>query len=300
MVCSVCIATFKRPVLLKKLLNSLVDQILPEDVEIEILIVDNDAEKSAKSIYEQFLDTSQFQIHYYTQPIKNISLTRNMAVEKATGEYILFIDDDEVASQEWIANLLFTLKEFNADAVFGRVISYFIGAPPLWVTKCFLYNRPAPPTGTEALSTRTGNCVVKSSLLKEIRGPFNPEYGVTGGEDTQLFEKLRHKGAKFVNCYEAWTSEFVPPERTQIRWLLKRAFITGNNHTRRRIEFAQSGKIKIRFIQAIIGICYSIISLFLILIPVPKKIWRVHWVLKVAANIGKLYAVFGYFPVQHH
>jgi len=45
---SICIATYKRPELLEILLQSLSKQKLPESVEIEVIIVDNDKSESAK------------------------------------------------------------------------------------------------------------------------------------------------------------------------------------------------------------------------------------------------------------
>lgn len=50
MLYSICIATYKRPELLKKLLESLSKQELPESVEIEVIIVDNDKSESAREV----------------------------------------------------------------------------------------------------------------------------------------------------------------------------------------------------------------------------------------------------------
>ena len=95
--CSVCIPTYKRPELLKKLLNSLAVQQLPSNLKLEIIVVDNDPDLSAEVVCKQFQKAGQLELHYFTQSIKNISLTRNVAIEHAIGEYILFIDDDEIA-----------------------------------------------------------------------------------------------------------------------------------------------------------------------------------------------------------
>lgn len=293
MICSVCIATYKRPHLLRKLLRSLVNQIITDDVKLEIIIVDNDPEESAKFVYEEFSRERQFEFHYLIQPVKNISLTRNRAVKNAKGEFLLFIDDDEVASPEWVSMLLKTIKDFDADAVFGRVVSNFHKKTPEWVKKIYLFNRQCPATGTIAIGTRTGNCAVKASLLKNIPEPFDPTCGITGGEDTHLFEQLRQKGAKFFNCYEACVYEFVPLERTQFIWLLKRAFHGGNGYSKLVIDLAWGKKI-IRLGLAITGICYATISLFFALIALPSNLWRTHWILKFAANLGKIFAVFGY------
>ncbi len=124
-VCSVCIATFKRPALLRKLIQSLFDQKKIDDIILEIIIVDNDIEKSAKEIVSEFSDQTSITISYYEQPIQNISLTRNMTLDKSSGEYIAIIDDDETADNYWIRNLIDTIVRFNADAVFGYVIPVF-------------------------------------------------------------------------------------------------------------------------------------------------------------------------------
>lgn len=295
MICSVCIATYKRPCLLRNLLNSLVAQIISEDVKLEIIIVDNDPEESARPVYRQFRNTRQFEFHYFTQPIKNISLTRNKAVKKATGEFILFIDDDEVASRMWVTTLLKTIRDFDADGVFGRVISNVHNKASRWIRNNYLFNRPCPATGSEATSTRTGNCIVKASLLKEMPGPFDPEYGLTGGSDSHLFYSLKQKGARFINCYEAWVSEFVPPERTRLSWLLRRAFRKGNTYTRKIIDATGERKQITRLTASTKALCLATINLLLILVSLPSTIWHTHWILKTAEQFGRFFAVFGYY-----
>ena len=52
MLYSICIATYQRPEILEKLLESLSKQKLPESVEIEVIIVDNDKSESAKEVVE--------------------------------------------------------------------------------------------------------------------------------------------------------------------------------------------------------------------------------------------------------
>ena len=57
MTCSICIATYKRPILLKKLLESLFAQKVSEEISLEIIVVDNDAKETAKEICSMFKDT---------------------------------------------------------------------------------------------------------------------------------------------------------------------------------------------------------------------------------------------------
>ena len=41
-------------------------------------------------------------ISYIHAPARNISIARNACVEAATGKWIAFIDDDELASENWL------------------------------------------------------------------------------------------------------------------------------------------------------------------------------------------------------
>lgn len=299
MLYSVCIATYKRPELLEKLLTSLSEQKLQDNMELEIIVVDNDKNGSAKEIVEKAGGNLGLNLKYFTQSIKNISLTRNIAVAEAKGEYVLFIDDDEMASPEWVKNNYNTLIKYSADAVFGRVVSYFESNTPEWIKNCFIYNRPSPETGSIAVSTRTGNVIIKTLLLRSVEGPFEPAYGITGGSDTKLFGLLKKNGAKYINCNEAVTYEYVPPERAKLKWLFIRAFRTGNNFVRRKIEFQKKNKFIARIHFLSIGIVFSIISLCLSAIFFFNKTKRINWALKFAANWGKVAAVMGFYPSEY-
>jgi succinoglycan biosynthesis protein ExoM len=293
MLISICVATYKREQLLRKLLESLLVQVIPENISVEVIIVDNDPVETARTVAEEYFAKSDITFKYFTQPEKNISLTRNKAVKEAKGEYIAFIDDDEIADKDWLKNLYSAINDYNADAVFGKVISYFDEATPLWIRNTFLYNRPEPATGSVAEVTRSGNCMIKSSLIKNIPGPFDTRYGLSGGEDTHLFISLSKRGAKYVNCFEAITYEYVPAERSTYKWLIKRAFRTGNTYALQVFEFTDSNLLFEKVKMFFIGITYTFMSVILFLINLFRKEARLHWMLKICANIGKVYALFG-------
>ena len=291
--CSVCIATYKRPDLLNKLLLSLEQQILPSDVEMETLVVDNDAAESARQVCEKFLDSETLHLTYLRQPLKSISLTRNMAVKYATGPYLLFIDDDEFASFEWIATMLQTIETHGADGVVGAVLPDFHPGTPNWMKKAHVFNRPLSPTGTTRRVMSTSNCMVKASLLKTIPGPFDPRYGLTGGEDVHLFNQLYRAGAKFVSSREAWVKEYVPPERTTLAWMFKRTLRSGNSYVRRQLDFAGKRHLLVRLATLFKTLVFTIVCVALAIVMVPSPQRSLRWLLKGSSNIGQLLAVFG-------
>jgi succinoglycan biosynthesis protein ExoM len=292
--CSVCIATYQRPQLLEKLLRSIENQLLPEMVNLEIVVVDNDVNKSAELIVQRFKNTSRIRFYYFSQPVKNISITRNMGVEKASGEYILFIDDDEVASNQWISHLLNTLITFNADGVFGQVLPKFHPQTPEWMQQADFFINHLPGTGVKATLKYTTNCVIKASLVKELKEPFDPRYGLTGGEDNDLFSRLESKGARFVYSKEALTWEYLPPDRTRLSYLFLRRIRYGAGPVWKRIEVAGRNRIFIRLFLGVKALCYGMVSLVCMIILFPNKVRRMQWFLRLGVNIGRILAVFGW------
>ena len=294
--CSICVATYRRPQLLKRLLQSLNQQALPDNVSIEIIVVDNDSEKSAEAVVAQFSDSENGKFYYYIQPVKNISLTRNLAIKKACGAYILFIDDDEIASPEWVKHLLKTIVDSGSDGVFGFVDPEFSDETPEWMKRRDLFfSGPTMETGTEAKGTYTGNCIIKASLLKKMGQPFDPSYGMTGGEDIHLFRRLSFEGARYVNCREAVVTEFLPDSRTRMYYFYIRAMSGGNRNTRWRIESSGKRTFRVRSFMLLKSVSYGFVSLLFLIILFPDNVLRVKWLIKLASNLGRFMAVFGWY-----
>lgn len=131
---SVCVCTFKRLYFLNRLLENLCEQETQESFIFSIIVVDNDAAKSAESIVASFRENNEPKIHYFTEPQQGYSHVRNKALKSATGDLIAFIDDDEYPdSTRWLLNLYRTLRSSNADGVLGPVIPHFEAHPPKWV-----------------------------------------------------------------------------------------------------------------------------------------------------------------------
>ncbi|WJJ94309.1 glycosyltransferase family 2 protein [Neopusillimonas aromaticivorans] len=110
---SICMATYQRRDQLAQLLQELANQTRTPD---QIVIVDNDAQGSARAVVELFAAEQQgrMDVVYAIQPEKNIALTRNMSVALATGPWLAFIDDDECAPVDWLKTLLICAETHQA------------------------------------------------------------------------------------------------------------------------------------------------------------------------------------------
>jgi glycosyltransferase involved in cell wall biosynthesis len=227
---SVCVPTYKRPEMLAKCLDGLERQ-ERRGFTHSIVVVDNDDQQSARSVVEEWARRSTIAVVYACEPEQNISLARNRAVANASGEYIAFIDDDEVPDPAWLANLhAASGRFFLAGGVLGPVLPQFAGTAPAWLVKSELCLRTSFATGTPATDPkhmRTGNVLLSKAMIDDLQVPFDPRLGRTGGEDSDFFERMIRAGRSFIWCDEARVYEEVPVERQTLRYHVNRALVRG-------------------------------------------------------------------------
>jgi len=285
---SVCICTYKRPQLLHHLLEKL--QHLKTDglFTYSIVLVDNDANESAQPAFHFFEHKSPVNISYYLEPEQNIALARNKAVKNARGDFVAFVDDDEVPNDEWLVDLFHAQRKFNADGVLGPVKPRFETEPPAWVIKGRLCERESFETGfvmNKPEYTRTGNVLLDKKLFGGIDAPFDPRFGRTGGEDVDFFKNMIRKGKLFVWCNEAFVSESVPPQRMKRSYFLKRALLRGVANSEK-VSFLSFGVLK------------SMTALGLYTVALPALLLYRHdlfmkYLIKDCDHLGKLLALCG-------
>jgi succinoglycan biosynthesis protein ExoM len=228
---SVCVATYRRPEGLARLLASLARLKLAAEPTLEILIVDNDPRHSAAATARS-LGGFPHLVRWLEEPRCNIAHARNRAVDAAAGRWLAFIDDDEAADEHWLAAYWQRAAEGECDGWFGPVLARLEENVSGWLDPETFYARPRHATGTllGRASLRTGNAFVRRAFFEGRR--FDPAFGRSGGEDCELFGRMLHAGARFCWCDEAIVTEFVPAARYRLSWLGRRAFLGGFLHTR--------------------------------------------------------------------
>jgi len=194
-----------------------------------IVVADNDHRESARPIVDAFRRGDQ-EIAYCVEPEQNIARARNMALRFARGEFVAFIDDDELPEPNWLLTLLAACEAHHTDGVLGPVRPLFEEKPPDWLLRGKFCERSEHPTGTVLnwRQTRTGNVLIKREMLRGIHEPFRPQFG-DGGEDNDFFRRMMENHHVFVWCNEAAVFEIVPPARCKRAYLLKRALLRGQN-----------------------------------------------------------------------
>lgn len=259
----VCICTYKRPVLLSKALNYIVNQTTANRFTFSIVVVDNDLYGSAKEVVSEI----KADLVYDIEPVQNIALARNKAVKNASGDFFVFMDDDEFPSDNWLLNLYLTQQSFQSAGVLGPVKPYYEGTPPKWLISSGICERPDFKTGTilSPKFTRTGNVLIRSDIFTKGENLFNPEFGRVGGEDSDFFRRMIGQGYKFVWCREAIVFESVPQERWKRSFYIKRALLRGRSNSLHDKKLPLDKKTKRVLLSLVAFLGYSFISPFAVL-----------------------------------
>lgn len=293
----VCIPTFKRPEILERLLNMLAQQQTGDLFHYSVHVVDNDSARSAESVVSNFANRVPFAVTYAVEPVQNISLARNRVLNCADGDFLAFIDDDEIPTDTWLLSLYRTCRQYNADGVLGQVRPLFDSTSPSWLVKSGLCERPSFRNGTilghEA--GRTGNVLLRRSILDGLEAPFRPEKGRSGGEDIEFFRFMVGQGRVFVWCDHAPVYEHIGPDRRNIRYYFRRALrIGGLSGEMLRSSRRGRGRAALRSICALsLHVPLCILGVFL-----GAHIWA-RYSAKAAYHFGRICGIVGFVPIRY-
>ena len=237
---SICVCTYRRPELLRRLLKELGKQDTDGLFTYSIVVADNDHLRSAEPLVREFMDASEIRVTYCVEPRQNIALARNKAVENAEGDFIGFIDDDEFPNQRWLVRLFRVCREYNVAGVLGPIKPFYECPPPDWLRKGGFFERPCYATGYRLNwgETRSGNVLFQRNILNPAEVPFRAEFD-SAGEDLDFFRRMMLRGHTFLWCNEAIVYEVITSSRCRRAYLLKRALLRGSNfykHPTDRIE----------------------------------------------------------------
>jgi succinoglycan biosynthesis protein ExoM len=294
MTVSICIATYRRPEPLRALLG---DIAALSRTPFEVVVIDNDAAGSARSVVDECKRLGfPCPLHYDIQPQQNISLTRNRSVELARGRWLAFLDDDERVPAAWLQQLMTAVHAYGADGALGPVVPQVPESAPAWIRRGRFYDWLRMPTGDTVPRNRLrfGNVVLRADLLPAM--PFDPAYGLTGGEDGDLLARLVNNGARIVWCDEAIVHEPVVASRLSLRWLLRRSLRGGQDFARHTLagRYGPMGTVKrMRFVARAVAQGIGAAALAFLSLPRGKHA-AAYWLLKAAANAGKLTVLYGW------
>ena len=208
MILSIIICSYNRASYISDALTSLYCQSAGL-YEFEVIIVDNNSTDNTKEVYAQWRQTNtNGQFTFISETKQGASFARNMGATIAKGEWVCFMDDDAVATPNYVENILKHIQN-KPDAVGfgGRIIPKYIPAEPKWMSyyvSSLVGNFDYAPIACAFENGKyplESNMIVKKTVYDQIGG-FNVNLpGVVGtlrigGEGKELFYKILALGHK--------------------------------------------------------------------------------------------------------
>lgn len=233
---AVAVLTYRRTELLPALLAALAAQAGTVEPRAEILVVDNDPAASAADVVRPWTVDG---IRYIHEPRPGISAARNRALEEAAdADALIFLDDDELPSADWLARLVAAWREWDCAAVVGPVPARLMGSAEPWVLGSGIFDRPRHVTGRRMHGAGAGNLLLDLHRVRALGLSFDERFGLTGGEDTVFTRQLVRAGEEIRWCDEAEAVELIPADRLTRSWVLTRSFRTGSAYSSAELHLA--------------------------------------------------------------
>lgn len=225
----ILMATFRRPSVTDAL-KSLAALDVPQGLRVRVIVADNDDTPSAEALVTAFAETFRFPLRYVHAPARNISIARNALLDAADADWVAFIDDDERARPDWLANLIRRAEETGADAVFGPCRAVYDEDAPAWMREQDHHSSVPQRRGGVVETGIAGNALIRwrGGMARDFR--FNVARGRFQGEDTEFFRKLFDAGALLEIADDAIVDEPVAKGRLDYQWIRNRKYASGYSY----------------------------------------------------------------------
>jgi glycosyltransferase involved in cell wall biosynthesis len=173
---TVIVCTFNRCEIVAQTLESVAASVLPESVQWEVLVVDNNSTDRTKNVAEDFCRRRPDCFRYIFEPKPGKSSALNAGIRNARSEVLAFLDDDVTVDPAWLRNLTQPLLDAEYAGVGGRTLLQRPFSPPTWLA---LYG----PGGMG------GIIAALFDLGEEPCDLDQPPYGVNMAFRRSMFEK---------------------------------------------------------------------------------------------------------------
>jgi glycosyltransferase involved in cell wall biosynthesis len=206
----------------KQAVNALLNQTVKP---FEIIVIDNGSffplnlEPDSKLVKLKRFDTEI-----------GVSNARNYGVSIAEGEFVAFIDDDCLPSNNWIEEVEKGIRT-GADVLGGPLRAKFSATPPAWWKEKVLGYFVG--VGNEAKGDIwSGNMIFEKAVIQKVGG-FDPNIGpragkLLKGEDSYLMAKAKTQ-AKVLFLRTAIVFHMVGPERLTFKYIINWAYNSGKS-----------------------------------------------------------------------
>ncbi|WP_094507107.1 glycosyltransferase family 2 protein [Brucella thiophenivorans] len=235
----ISVVTRNRPKMLCNLFLSLATIHKPDSADVSFLIVENNASATLDETVTSFRALiPDHQIAYIVEDIPGISAARNRALNHAIEQgfdFLVYVDDDEFVEPEWLVKLLAERDRLDLDIVGSPVRpkpfddNLTLVQRLVWSgiersgykseKKC---QRKCAAGRGDSIKVATGSWMGRLDFFRNTGLRFDSHFGLTGGEDWNLWAKAKSLGARTGWACDAIVYETVPSSRLTLSYHYRR------------------------------------------------------------------------------
>ncbi len=292
---SLIIATYNRAEQVLETLTSVIEQTASPDLWECVVVNNNSSDNTVECVGSFITNHPEFDIRLVTEVKQGLSYARNCGIDNSSAPFIAIIDDDELIMPPFIQSYIdFFESHLSVASAGGAIIAVYRSQRPCWISK-YTEIPIANPLNLGAIARPFpqgvipggGNMAIRRSAIDKY-GAFDPELGrrgdlLIGGEESNLFERLREAGEECWWVPNAEMHHLIPDSKLQLDYLEKLWFNIGVSTARRgQIEGVNPSVVKLR---EVIKWCATIIlaSKYLITFSAAKA----HYLILMRYHISR-------------
>lgn len=203
----------------------------------ELLVVDNGSNDRTPVLLTELAAHNPDRLHWIREPRPGLSTARNTGIAQTHGEIVIFIDDDAIPDEGWLAALVTEFSDPGIWAAGGPVRPIISSAFPDWFSARFLPYLSAWDRGSEAEDLsyneypRGTNMAFRRRVFSDL-GTFLPQLGRQGRslrscEETELCLRIERSGHRIRYLPAARVVHKVDVGRLTKAWMTDRFFAQG-------------------------------------------------------------------------
>jgi len=278
----------RRTVAFAKLLQFLSPAIRHYGGKVELLVTNNSGESHGDAVRQEVADSGIAEVcnwRVVDSPENNITVGRNLLLENASHRLMAVIDDDEYPIESWLSALVSAHQRLDSPIVGGPIEPVYQPGVALWIRQIDVHNGRDLKTGDKIDFVASGNFLIDLEAIGGLR--FDPEFGVTGGGDTEFFLRLKDAGITIRWVKEALVEEDIPLDKSTARYVIRRSLSQGSNYRRIMQGRGEISSVALFVLKAALVFLGSL-SLALVLVLLRHE-RAGDWMKRAFSNLGKLW-----------
>ena len=283
---SVIICTYNRDKYIYNVLKSIAgNDFFPE--KFEIILVDNNSTDNTTTECNRFrTDFPQTTFHYFIEKNQGLSHARNKGIKEATGDILIYVDDDATVNKEYLQTYYHFFEQHPAAmAAGGPIIPVYETQEPKWMSHFtlplitgYLYNGDRVSEFKHGKYPGGGNAAYRKSVFEKI-GFFNVDLGrkgdnLMGAEEKDIFDKMRSSGMKYYYLPEAILYHIIPEVKLTTAYFDRLTYSIGKSEQMRTKAISSPKYAKRIFSEGIKWAASILLCVGYTLMLSPQKGWK--------------------------